>query len=115
MKIAVCVKQVPDSWAEKKMVNGVLDRENVDAVLNDLDEYAVEEALRIAEAHGGNEEGAAHTVTVISMGRINRCSYERCAGDDQRSPWVGATDLCIKGDRGSCRKSFHHSRDRGWR
>jgi hypothetical protein len=34
MKIAVCVKQVPDSWAEKKMVNGLLDRENVDAVLN---------------------------------------------------------------------------------
>ena len=68
MKIAVCVKQVPDSWAEKKMVNGVLDRENVDAVLNDLDEYAVEEALRIAEAHGGNEDGGANTVTVISMG-----------------------------------------------
>ena len=68
MKIAVCVKQVPDSWAEKKMVNGVLDRESVDAVLNDLDEYAVEEALRIAEAHGGNEEGGANTVTVISMG-----------------------------------------------
>ena len=68
MKIAVCVKQVPDSWAEKKMVNGLLDRENVDAVLNDLDEYAVEEALRIAEAHGGNEEGGANTVTVISMG-----------------------------------------------
>ena len=68
MKIAVCVKQVPDSWAEKKMVNGVLDRENVDAVLNDLDEYAVEEALRIAEAHGGNEDGGPHSVTVISMG-----------------------------------------------
>ena len=68
MKIAVCVKQVPDSWAEKKMVNGVLDRENVDAVLNDLDEYAVEEALRIAEAHGGNDEGGAHTITLISMG-----------------------------------------------
>ena len=68
MKIAVCVKQVPDSWAEKKMVNGILDRENVDAVLNDLDEYAVEEALRIAEAHGGNEEGGTNTITVISMG-----------------------------------------------
>jgi hypothetical protein len=51
MKIAVCIKQVPDSWAEKKMVGGLLDRANVDAVLNDLDEYAVEEALRIAEAH----------------------------------------------------------------
>lgn len=63
MKIAVCVKQVPDSWAEKKMVNGLLDRESVDAVLNDLDEYAIEEALRIVEAHG---EG--HTITLISMG-----------------------------------------------
>jgi electron transfer flavoprotein beta subunit len=50
------------------MVNGILDRENVDAVLNDLDEYAVEEALRIAEAHGGNEEGSGNTITVISMG-----------------------------------------------
>ena len=69
MKIAVCVKQVPDSWAEKKMVNGRLDRESVDAVLNDLDEYAVEEALKIAEAHGGNEgDDAAHSITVISMG-----------------------------------------------
>jgi len=69
MKIAVCVKQVPDSWAEKKMVGGRLDRESVDAVLNDLDEYAVEEALKIAEAHGGNEgDDAAHSVTVISMG-----------------------------------------------
>lgn len=68
MKIAVCIKQVPDSWAEKKMVDGLLDRINADAVLNDLDEYAVEEALRISEAHGGNDEGGANTVTVICMG-----------------------------------------------
>ena len=54
MKIAVCVKQVPDSWAEKKMANGLLDRANVDAVLNDLDEYAVEEALRIVEANSAS-------------------------------------------------------------
>lgn len=68
MKIAVCIKQVPDSWAEKKMVDGLLDRVNVDAVLNDLDEYAIEEALRIVEAHGGNEEGGANSITIISMG-----------------------------------------------
>ena len=68
MKIAVCVKQVPDSWAEKKMIGGVLDRQGVDAVLNDLDEYAVEEALRIVEAHGGNGDGGPNSVTVISMG-----------------------------------------------
>lgn len=68
MKIAVCVKQVPDSWAEKKMNGGVLDRQGVDAVLNELDEYAVEEALRIVEAHGGNGEVGPNSVTVISMG-----------------------------------------------
>lgn len=68
MKIAVCVKQVPDSWAEKRMVNALLDRGGVDAVLNDLDEYAVEEALRIVEAHGGNGEAGPHSVTLISMG-----------------------------------------------
>ena len=66
MKIAICVKQVPDSWAEKKMVNGLLDRASVDAVLNDLDEYAIEEALRIVESL--NAEGATHSITLISMG-----------------------------------------------
>jgi|TARA_B110000503_G_scaffold16988_1_gene24491 electron transfer flavoprotein beta subunit len=71
MKIAVCIKQVPDSWAEKKMLGGVLDRASVDAVLNDLDEYAVEEALRIVEASSPTKEageGSGHTITLISMG-----------------------------------------------
>lgn len=89
MKIAVCVKQVPDSWAEKKMVGGVLDRESVDAVLNDLDEYAVEEALRIAEAHGGNEEGGANTVTVISMGP------ERASEAVRKALSMGANDALL--------------------
>lgn len=63
MKIAVCVKQVPDTWAEKELrpADSTLDRESADGVLNELDEYAVEEALQIAEAHGGE-------VTVVSMG-----------------------------------------------
>lgn len=63
MKIAVCVKQVPDTWAEKRLrdADATLDRESADGVLNELDEYAVEEALQIAEATGG-------TVTVVSMG-----------------------------------------------
>ena len=69
MKIAVTVKQVPDSWAEKRFVNGRIDRESVDAVLNDLDEYAIEEALRICEANGGTiDDGGQNTITLISMG-----------------------------------------------
>ena len=68
VKIAICVKQVPDSWAEKKMVDGRLDRQSVDAVLNDLDEYAIEEALRIVEPLNEGKESPEHTITLISMG-----------------------------------------------
>lgn len=68
MKIAVCVKQVPDSWAEKKMVDGRLDRDGVDAVLNDLDEYAIEEVLRIIEPLNEAAGSEVHTLTLISMG-----------------------------------------------
>lgn len=92
MKIAVCIKQVPDSWAEKKMIGGLLDRANVDAVLNDLDEYAVEEALRIAEAHGGNEEGGPNTVTVISMGP------ERATEAVRKALSMGANDAILISD-----------------
>jgi electron transfer flavoprotein beta subunit len=45
-----------------------LDRESVDAVLNDLDEYAIEEALRIVEPLNEGKETPEHTITLISMG-----------------------------------------------
>lgn len=63
MKIAVCVKQVPDTWAEKKLSDSdkTLDRESVDGVMNELDEYAVEEALLIKEANDGE-------VVAVSVG-----------------------------------------------
>ena len=39
MRVVVCVKQVPDSWAEKKLgADGTVDRAAADRVLNDLDE-----------------------------------------------------------------------------
>ena len=71
------------------MVNGLLDREGVDAVLNDLDEYAVEEALRIVEAHG---EG--HTVTIISMGP------ERTSEAVRKALSMGADDAIVITDAG---------------
>jgi electron transfer flavoprotein beta subunit len=63
MNIVVCVKQVPDTWAEKKLSpeDKTVDRASVDGVMNELDEYAVEEALRLKEAHGGE-------VTLLTMG-----------------------------------------------
>ncbi len=67
MNIVVCVKQVPDSWAEKKLspADSTLDRDSAEAVMNELDEYAVEEALRLQEANGGPE---ATPVTILTMG-----------------------------------------------
>jgi len=67
MNIVVCVKQVPDSWAEKKLdpADNTLDREATDAVVNELDEFAVEESLQIQERLGGPD---SCTVTVLTMG-----------------------------------------------
>ncbi|MBE1497939.1 electron transfer flavoprotein beta subunit [Amycolatopsis lexingtonensis] len=61
--IVVLVKQVPDTYSERKL-NGsdhTLDRESADAVLDEINEKAVEEALKIKEAGEGE-------VTVISVG-----------------------------------------------
>ena len=62
MNIVVLVKQVPDTWAEGKLKDSdkTLDRASVDVVMNEIDEYAVEEALRIKEAQGGE-------VTILTM------------------------------------------------
>jgi electron transfer flavoprotein beta subunit len=63
MNIVVCVKQVPDTETTRKLKSDdkTLDRAAADGVLNELDEYAIEEGLRIKEAHGGE-------VTVLTMG-----------------------------------------------
>ncbi len=63
MNIVVLVKQVPDTWAERKLdpTSKTLDRASVDVVMNEIDEYAVEEALRLKEGHGGE-------VTILTMG-----------------------------------------------
>jgi len=63
MNIVVCVKQVPDTYSERALraSDSTLDRDAADAVINEADEYAIEEGLRLAEAHGGE-------VTILSMG-----------------------------------------------
>jgi electron transfer flavoprotein beta subunit len=64
MRIVVCVKQVPDTWSEKKLdpADQTLDRGAAEGVIDELDTYAVEEALRLKESHDGS------SVVVLSMG-----------------------------------------------
>ena len=63
MKIAVCVKAVPDAAAGRRIDEGSkrLDRSG-ELALSDFDSHAVEEALRVKEAAGEGE------VVVVSMG-----------------------------------------------
>jgi len=55
VNIVVCMKQVPDTAMERTLVAGAgtLDRASLDGLINELDEYAIEEGLQIAEKHGG--------------------------------------------------------------
>jgi electron transfer flavoprotein beta subunit len=64
VNIVVCMKQVPDTEVERALVPGdnTVDRAGVDGVINYLDEFAIEEALKISEAQGGSE------VTILTMG-----------------------------------------------
>jgi electron transfer flavoprotein beta subunit len=63
MNIVVLVKQVPDSGAERRLQpdDNTVDRESADNLINEMDDYAIEEALRLQEAHGGE-------VTIVTMG-----------------------------------------------
>ena len=51
MNIVVCVKYVPDATGGPALhrVRQHLDRDGVDGLLSELDEYAVEQALQIAD------------------------------------------------------------------
>ena len=63
MNIVVLIKQVPDTWSERTLSDAdkTLDRASTDAVLDEINERAVEEALKIKES--GDAE-----VTVLTVG-----------------------------------------------
>ena len=49
--IVVLVKHVPDTWSAKTLeADHTLDRVNVDSIIDEINEYAVEQALRIKES-----------------------------------------------------------------
>jgi electron transfer flavoprotein beta subunit len=64
VKIAVCIKRVPDMEQRFKIAgNGAtVDETGLKYTMSDFDEWAVEAALQLNEKHGGGE------ITVISLG-----------------------------------------------
>ncbi len=63
MNIVVLVKQVPDSGTQRSLdpSDNTVARAGADNVVNEIDEYAIEEALTVKEAQGGE-------VTVLTVG-----------------------------------------------
>lgn len=62
MDIIVCIKAVPSSTEVRiNPETNTLMREELELIINPFDLYAIEEGLRLQEAHGG-------TVTVLTMG-----------------------------------------------
>jgi electron transfer flavoprotein beta subunit len=63
MNIVVLIKQVPDTWSARTLTDSdhTLDRASAEVVLDEINERALEEALKIKEAGQGE-------VTVVTMG-----------------------------------------------
>ncbi len=94
MKIAVCVKRVPDTTTQVKVgpTGKSIDPAGVQWVLNPYDEFAVEEALRIKEKAGAGE------VVVLSVGPADSAAVIR-------------TTLAMGADRGILLKDDSPERD----
>ena len=95
MNIVVLVKQVPDTWSERTLrpSDSTLDRDAADAVPNELDEYAIEEGLRLQEAHGGE-------VTIVSMGPEKATDVIRKDLSMGADKAVHVTDEALRGSDG---------------
>ena len=64
MHIFVCLKQVPDTASQIKLIDSQgIDESNIEWIINPYDEFALEAALQIKEAHNAE-------VSVISIGPI---------------------------------------------
>jgi len=83
VKIAVCIKQVPDTEAEVKWdtPKGTLKRDGMSPITNPFDEFALEEALLTREKYDGD-------IVVITMGPEK-------ANDVLRNAWHSRQTRCI--------------------
>ncbi|HSK27884.1 MAG TPA: electron transfer flavoprotein subunit beta/FixA family protein [Jiangellales bacterium] len=92
MDIVVLVKHVPDATADRTFTDSdhTTDRAGVDGLLSELDEYAVEEALTLAEAHGGE-------VTALTMGPEQAADAVRKALQMGASAGVHVVDDALHG------------------
>lgn len=66
LNIVVLVKHVPDTQFDRHLTGPDHTLDRSESILSELDEYALEAALQLSEARGG--ESAGNRVTALSMG-----------------------------------------------
>jgi electron transfer flavoprotein beta subunit len=93
MNIVVCVKYVPDATADRHFeADKTVDRDGVDGLLSELDEYAVEQALQIKEKSDDEV-----TVTALCVGPEKGVDAVRKALQMGADQGVHVTDEAIAG------------------
>ena len=93
MNIVVCVKHVPDATADRRFESdNTVDRDGVDGLLSELDEYAVEQALQLKEKNDGDV-----TVTALCVGPDGAADAVRKALQMGADQGVHVSDEAIAG------------------
>ncbi|WP_317968698.1 electron transfer flavoprotein subunit beta/FixA family protein, partial [Paenibacillus sp. CCS19] len=93
MNIVVLVKQTFDTEEKIVVQGGTVSQDGVKLIVNPYDEYALEEALRLREKHGGtitaitcgSEQSAEALRTALAMGADEAIRLETEPGDDSAS------------------------------
>ena len=66
--IVALVKHVPDTWSTKTLeADHTLDRTSVDNVIDEVNEYSVEQALRLRD----DNADAGYEVVALTMGPVS--------------------------------------------
>jgi electron transfer flavoprotein beta subunit len=95
MNIVVCVKYVPDATADRHFeADKTVDREGVDGLLSELDEYAVEQALQLKEKAEDPESVTVTALTIAPEAGVDAVRKALQMGADQG---VHVSDEAIAG------------------
>src|SRR3712207_5075124 len=92
MNIVVLVKQVPDSGTQRSLdpSDNTVARATSENVINEIDEYAIEEALQVKAAQGGE-------VTILTVGPASATDAIRKSLSMGADKAVHVTDDAIHG------------------
>ena len=88
MKIVVLVKEVPDTYSDRKLdlETGLADRASSDLVLDEINERSLEVALSYADAHDDVE---APMIGAGLGGSLDRADVATCFGPGRGAPTRG--------------------------